>query len=568
MNQILELIPTDIFLCVINDWLKDNFEDVANFDLAFCHRSSRLIYLENSVKEISGYELLDDDYDDNTLPTLHDKFLTWVKLRKFKLVSFSTTDVLVYVDRSITSRVQNEYKFIKKLHCTQEHYIGELWKVLLVLLNELPDLIDLTLQCEIKHRSRNFKLLIDDVEKGKQYGLKVVQFNGCVDYESFPFILALMENHCKVLESIAFNECPQLKLQLIAPFLPSFQSLKELVVCLENLGTPSVIPFVTNNVDISSPRYNYDLPNLKKVRFKKCGGESDIVIAIIDSALHRQLEEIHIEDFYAPEERSSQLVGIISGRVNNRLKSLNVLDSSWYEIKHDEFVFQPDLTTLTLHNPGPKIINDNSMQTITNNLPNLAQLEIIFCRTISDQSFQFFINNSQCFNCLVKVALHRVHIGRTRLYELIEKCLFIQDLYLNLDIGEEFGFGPQFFVELLGLPNVQTLIDFNIELDRKNRSFVENRQQIDEIIATIYSIWQFPNLKYFCVTSIFINEDLFMKIFDSPKLMGCRIFAAVPLLENNEYNTNMPKFGSINARCDNTDVMRRNRNKFKSWVRK
>jgi hypothetical protein len=549
--NLIAFIGKDLLLSIINEWLRDNFIDIVNFDSALCQLDVRASYLSYNEKTFHGYNV---DKDVSTVS------LEWTEMRKYKHVSISTMSI-INSDGSIDWSIPLfQYNNIIKLNCYLTYYDktnhGNIWKVLLNILENLPDLINLTLVAidnGIKKSRINYCVDIETIIlRYPKFKLQKVKFQDCSDCISFSFILKILSNKCNGLQSIAFEECGSLNLPDVAQILSSFPSLAELVFC--GLGRLTDIHAMHKRYRVKDKNHNealinYDLPNLRKVYFRNCSVASDVVIAIVASALQRGLEELNIQQFYGSKERCNQLVDLVSSR-RVGLNSL-VMDDSWYIFKPD-CVPQPDLkkfTLLTNHS-----LQEIDMLVIATSMPSLERIQWNDI-TVSEQGYYQFIVNSQCFNHLVTLQINgHVNIGHVTLLVLIGKCSMLKNLFINAADQQHSGcFGSLFFLHLILEPNVQKLIKLHVALNHLEHIVTRTQYCKDKILDQLVGSWVFLQLKQFQVSNLLTNKALFDKITKSKRLISCEMYDCLVIDDVDEEE---PKLKILSMCANNSDKLR------------
>jgi hypothetical protein len=199
MMGIIAIIGKDIILSIINEWMQDNFIDVVNFDSALTNRILRESYLSYCEKEF---------HCNRIKQKLQTKYMKWIDSRIFKIVSFSTKSFVLLNNGSLLSQnVPFQFKQIRKLRLTQIYCVGQIWMVLFTILEQIPSLKDLTLECRLHKLLKTTSRSCMKTALHGNLQLQQLKFKDCKDVESFPKVLEILKNYCSELESIAFEQC-------------------------------------------------------------------------------------------------------------------------------------------------------------------------------------------------------------------------------------------------------------------------------------------------------------------------------------------------------------------------
>jgi hypothetical protein len=310
--NLLTLLPDDILIFIINDWLPNRLKDFVNFDRALCQRSLRASYLSNTNKQLAikmnnGCRRLGE-------------FIKWIKSRNFQLV------ILAYHFSNSFEKLlfwKNDCSMLRRLNLegSSNKYTRSLPIDITQLFFAFPILEDLNI-CINDEKTKFF--ISSENTKLRCYfpSLKLFKLLCRVDSFVMMDILIWLKASCKSVQSINFacGGCNGVFIPVLAEVLLDFPSLHTLEYYLVNEeavdqeSCPERYKYVKrgnnddNTVDTSLSEYKY--PYLRKITFRNCISASDIVVAILSGATN--LEDITVDRLYeATPTRRKQIVSII-----------------------------------------------------------------------------------------------------------------------------------------------------------------------------------------------------------------------------------------------------------------
>lgn len=566
MTSILDILPADIFSCIFNEWLSKGFEGlrvILNFDSALCISNLRSEYLSLSNKYLH-FILSSKNY------SKVDKFIKWKNSRNFQIVSLTTSiksrDTLqkMLLKTSLGfSSIRSLYLEVSRENFTVRIEIQQLFI-------KLPKLEELFLQhCEILSSNHNNNELQNTTSTIPLTSLKLTWCYG--DVNNYHTMLSSLQQSCKMLNSIRFINCFLMYLPFLAKvlsFLPSLRSLEYVQnVSYQMCPKYRCVKGCGNNlnyfVDTSLPEYNYYLPNLKRVIMSCCDNESDVVIAILSGAVN--LEEVSIPSFTeAAPIRSKQLISILARSVKTTLRRLHAGDISDGLFEQVQSTVQQYRTErLVLQNQHD--LTNYMIDVISHSMPILEQMEWHNISNLVPQAgITTFIKSPQCFTNLKTFALSNVCIKEETLLQMLSKCTMLK--HLNLDFHQENtydnSFGYQYFLNLIKLPVVQQLVTFYIIMDGcEDSNKALTNIDLNDMLGELVECWEFPFLKHFKASKLFMNKMFYRKIFESPNLISYNISYLIPIKQDTNENDKEVFFESLVYRGKNWDELNKQREK-------